>query len=516
MKQDCIMRKFLIGLGLLVFLTLSLAVATLATGTIDSGSIRMLLNVMLGVSGPEANEGDVRQRYKVPDGFTLQLYASDLPRARFLRFTPAGDLLVSRPHAGDILLLRRDVDGDGRPDAKETLINGLRRPLGMDIIGNWLYIAESNRIGRVRFDSNTGTVEGLIEPVVEGLTDDGNHWSKTIRIGTDNKLYLSQGSTCNICKEDDPRRATMMRFELDGSQPEIIATGLRNSVGFDWAPWSGAIYATENGRDLLGDDTPPCELNRIEVGRFYGWPFFYGDNHPDPDMGNDPLAGQRVPTSPAHNFRAHNAPLGMTFLDGDKLPAQYQRSALVALHGSWNRSSPDGYKVVALEWTADGIEEHDFMTGFNQDGEISGRPVDVAQGPDGAIYISDDYAGAIYRVSYGAPDSAAASNANILPIALPVESRLDAQPPAWLADADLATMANNGKELYSRHECRNCHEEGENPKRLDGLAQRLGYDAIIKVLEAPPSPMPAFPLSETERRELAVFLLWRPTGNGGR
>jgi len=493
-------------------LILGLAGAMLATGTIDSSSLRMILNVMAGVSGPVANDGVVRQRYKVPDGFTLELYATDVPRARFLRFTSAGDLLVSRPHEGDILLLRRDANSDGKPDGREILIKGLHRPQGMDIIGNWLYIAESNRIGRVKFDSATGTVDGIIQPVVEGLTDDGNHWSKTIRIGADNKLYLSQGSTCNICKEDDPRRATMMRFELDGSQPEIIATGLRNSVGFDWAPWSGAIYATENGRDLLGDDTPPCELNRIEVGRFYGWPYFYGDNIPDPDMGDDPLAGQREPTSPAHKFRAHNAPLGMTFLEGDKLPTQYQRSALVALHGSWNRSSPDGYKVVALDWTADGIEERDFLTGFNQDGNISGRPVDVAQGPDGAIYISDDYAGAIYRVSYGVPNNGAAGSA---PVALPTVSRLDAQPPAWLAGADLETMASHGSELYHRLQCRTCHEEGENPKRLDGLAQRLGYSAVIDVLEAPPSPMPVFPLSENERRELAVFLLWRPRESTG-
>jgi glucose/arabinose dehydrogenase len=489
-----------------------MAGAMLATGTVDSSSLRMLLNVMAGVSGPVASDEILRDRYKVPDGFTLELYAADLPHARFLRFTPAGDLLVSRPHEGDVMLLRRDTDGDGRPDARETLVEGLQRPLGMDISGDWLYIAESNRIGRVRFDSATGTVDGTIQPLVEGLTDDGNHWSKTIRISPDNKLYLTQGSTCNICTEDDPKRATMMRFELDGSKPETIATGLRNSVGFDWAPWSGAIYATENGRDLLGDDIPPCELNRIEAGRFYGWPYFYGDNFPDPDMGDDPLAGQREPTAPAHNFRAHNAPLGMTFLVGDKLPTQYQRSALVALHGSWNRSSPDGYKVVSLHWTADGIEEHDFLTGFYQDGNISGRPVDVAQGPDGAIYISDDYAGAIYRVGYGAHGGAAATS-NSMPTATPAASRLDAQPPAWLADADLATMANRGNELFQRYKCRSCHEEGENPKRLDGLAGRLGYGAVIDVLEAPPSPMPVFPLSKTERRELAVFLLWQPQGS---
>ena len=289
------MRKFVIGFGVLLLLVLSIPIFLLASGTTDSSSLRVLLNSMAGVSGPEANSEIVRQQYKVPDGFTLELYEANLPRARFLLFTPSGDLLVSRPYSGDIVLLRRDKDGDGSPDARATLIDGLERPLGMDISGDWLYIAESNRVSRIRFDSGTGTVDGELQPIVEDLTDNGNHWSKTIRIGQDKKLYLAQGSTCNICEEEDPRRATLMRFELDGSQPEIIATGLRNSVGFDWAPWNGALYATENGRDLLGDDLPPCELNQIEKGHFYGWPYFYGDNIADPDMGDDPLANERRP-----------------------------------------------------------------------------------------------------------------------------------------------------------------------------------------------------------------------------
>jgi glucose/arabinose dehydrogenase len=504
------MRNFLVLLAVLALLITGLAGVMLGTGIIDSSSLRMLLNVMAGVSGPEANDTVVRQRYTVPDGFKLALYAADLPRARFLRFTPAGDLLVSRPHSGDIVLLRRDADGDGKPDARETLVTGLERPLGMDISGDWLYIAESNRIGRVIFDSTTGTLGSAYQPIVEGLTDNGNHWSKTIRIGADNKLYLAQGSTCNVCEEDDNKRATMMRFDLDGSHPQTIATGLRNSVGFDWAPWSRELYATENGRDLLGDDIPPCELNRIEAGRFYGWPYFYGDNIPDPDMGPDPLANEREPTAPAHKFRAHNAPLGMTFLNAAHLPPDFKRSALAALHGSWNRSSPDGYKVVSLHWTADGIEERDFLSGFNQDGDISGRPVDVAQGPDGAIYVSDDYAGAIYRVTYAPSSSGAPGNSAAAPMALPAVNRLDTHPPEWLATADLVTMADRGRKLYQQYECATCHEQGENPVRLDGLDRRLGYSAVIEVLEAPQSPMPVFPLSATERRELAVFLLRQP------
>jgi glucose/arabinose dehydrogenase len=500
------MRKFLIGLAGVALLLAGAVAALLATGTIDTGSLRMVLNVMTGASGPPADAVVVRQRYQVPTGFVLELYAADLPRARFMRITPAGDLLVSRPHAGDILLLRRDANGDGRPDATETLISGLERPLGMDISGDWLYIAESNRIGRVFFDSHAGKLGGDYQPLVEGLTDNGNHWSKTIRIGPDNKLYLSQGSTCNVCAEEDARRATLMRFALDGSGGEIVATGLRNSVGFDWAPWDGALYATDNGRDLLGDDFPPCELNRIETGGFYGWPFFNGDNIPDPDMGADPLAAQRQPLKPAYGFRAHNAPLGMTFLNAETLPPLYQRSALVALHGSWNRSSPDGYKVVSLRWTDNGIEERDFLSGFNHDGDISGRPVDVAQGPDGVVYVSDDYAGAIYRVSY----RPGGDSAGVAPVVAPVVNRLDTQPPEWLQGADLAGMARRGGDLYQRHQCASCHEHGENPLRLEGLGQRMGYGAVIDTLRAPQAPMPVFPLSETEQRELAVFLLWQP------
>jgi glucose/arabinose dehydrogenase len=498
------MRKFLIGLGAIVLLLASVPALLLATGTIDSTSLRMMLNVMAGISGPTASIDILQRRYTVPEGFSLALYANDIPRARFLRFTPAGDLLVSRPHSGDIILLRRDADGDGLPDGRETLLSDLRRPLGMDFSREWLYIAESNRIGRIRFDSADGATLGEYQTVVDDLTDNGNHWSKTLRVGPDGRLYLAQGSTCNVCEEDDPRRATMMRFNPDGSAGEIIATGLRNSVGFDWAPWSGDIYATDNGRDLLGDDFPPCELNLIEPGKFYGWPYFNGDNLPDPDMGTDPLARERTPLPPAHGFRAHNAPLGITFLDGDDLPADYRRSALVALHGSWNRSSPDGYKVVSLHWEEHGIEERDFLAGFNLDGEISGRPVDVAQGPDGAIYISDDYAGAIYRVSHGDPGRASS------PPLTPVTDKLDKAPPGWLAGANLPEMAAQGEALYRQHECRSCHEEGENPKLLDDLADRMGYAAVIDALVAPQSPMPVFPLSQAERRALAVYLLRKP------
>jgi glucose/arabinose dehydrogenase len=497
------LRKLVIGLLTVLVLLACIPLVLIVSGTINSNSLKMILNVLMGLEGPPATATSVKQRFQLPPGFHLELYAANLPKARFLRFTPGGDLLLSRPHSGDIILLRSDANGDGQPDAVITLLDGLKRPAGMDFDGDTLYIAESDRIGRVAFDSANGRLAGDYEPLIEGFTDDGNHWSKTLRVGPDRLLYLSQGSTCNICVEEDERRATMMRFRPDGSGAEIFATGLRNSVGFDWAPWNGGLYATDNGRDLMGDDFPPCELNLVEQGRFYGWPYYNGANVPDPDMGPDPLAGQREPTPPVHDFRAHNAPLGITFIDGRNWPAGYERAALVALHGSWNRSIADGYKVVSLHWTDKGIEERDFLTGFNRDGDIAGRPVDVAQGPDGAVYISDDYAGAIYRVTYGdeghdwQPPSTPA----------PVVSRLDTEPPAWLAGADLPAMAERGAQLYFYYDCASCHEAGENPKRLTGLADRLGYDAVIDVLKAPQSPMPIYPLSETQLRELAVYLL---------
>jgi len=476
----------------------------LLTGTIDPGSIRMVLNVMTGRGGPPVNETLVGQRYRVPPGFVVGVYAADLPKARFLLTTPSGDLLVSRPHAGDILLLERDANGDGRTDGVRALLQGLRRPLGMALAEGWLYVAESTQVGRIRFDHATGTTIQPYEILVSGLTDNGNHWSKSLGVGPDGLVYLAQGSTCNVCSEADDRRATMMRFRPDGSGAEIIATGLRNSVGFDWAPWSGALYATDNGRDLLGDDFPPCELNRIEPGLFYGWPYFNGANVPDPDMGPDPLAGKRQPTPPVHGFSAHNAPLGIRFIDGSGWPPGYQRTALVALHGSWNRSEPDGYKVVSLQWSGDSIVERDFLTGFLVDGEVSGRPVDIAQGPDGAVYISDDYAGAVYRVAPGEPAQAADE-----PDGPALRgSALDASPPAWLAAADLPALREHGQRLYLQLGCRACHEQARNPRmNLADLANRRGYAAVMDVLAAPPPPMPIFPLEEGDRRALAVYLL---------
>jgi glucose/arabinose dehydrogenase len=393
------LRRFLVIAAASALALVAALAAFVLWGPIPISDKRVMLDFMLGRGIDPPSTATVAERLAAPTGMRVQVYSSDVPLVRVMLFTPEGDLIVSRTRAGVVSLLERDRDADGIADGHRVLFENLDGPHGLALHDGWLYVAERTAIRRVRFDAATGTASGSFEPVHTGLTTDGFHQTKTIGIGPDGWLYLAHGSSCNVCVEKDPRRATMMRLRPDGSDAGIYATGLRNSVGFDWAPWDGALYATDNGRDLLGDDFPPDELNRIEPGRFYGWPNVNGFGVADPDLGGD-YAGDPVPTHPAHGFRPHNAPLGIHFVRAATLPPGYERTALVALHGSWNRRTPDGYKVVALRWRDDGtIEESDFLTGFlNEDG-IIGRPAFVTEGPDGAIYVSDDYAGVVYRVS---------------------------------------------------------------------------------------------------------------------
>jgi len=361
-----------------------------------------MINMMsgwLGAGAPSAAQFGTRLR--VPPGFSVGLFAEQLPSVRFLRPLPGGGLLATTPREGKVWPLARGRDGDGHSDSKRPLLDHLNLPHGLDLLDDWLYVAEGDGIGRVRIDLKTGELRGRYERVVNGLPSEGNHWTRTVRFGPDGWMYVTVGSSCNVCIESDPRRAAMLRFRPDGRDPQIFATGLRNSVGFDWQPGTNDLYATDNGRDLLGDDFPPCELNLVKLGGFYGWPFANGDRVPDPNLGNGHEERIRDSIPPVHSFGAHNAPLGMVFLRHPSLPQEWRHAALVALHGSWNRTKKSGYKVVSLHWGANGaIAERDFMVGFEQNENVIGRPVDVAEGSDGTIYVSDDYASSIYWVKY--------------------------------------------------------------------------------------------------------------------
>jgi glucose/arabinose dehydrogenase len=399
MRIAKVVKWLLIGAGSLTAIGIVVAIGFVWFGPVAISDKTVLFNMLVGRSIGAPALDTINNRLQLPPGFKVNLFAGDVAGARFMRVTSQGDVLVSLPRTGQVIWLEHDGNNDGRSDSQHVLIDNLNRPHGLEIYDGWLYVGENDAIGRVRLDKTQSKLDGTYERIVTGLTGDGNHWSKTVRIGPDGYLYLSQGSTCNVCVEQDPRRASIMRFKPDGSDGQIIANGLRNSVGFDWAPWDNALYATENSRDLLGDDVPNDELNLIQAGGFYGWPYVHGFGVVDSEFGKDQATRIATSITPAHGFRPHNAPLGIHFL---RKPAPgYERSALVALHGSWNRSMSDGYKVVSLHWSADGkIEERDFLTGFLTDKGIIGRPVDVAEDNYGTIFVSDDLAGVIYRVTY--------------------------------------------------------------------------------------------------------------------
>jgi glucose/arabinose dehydrogenase len=473
-----------------------------------------ILNSLFGWGGEAPSAADVPGRLHVPPEYEIALYAV-LPKVRMLLATPRGDLLASIPREGRVVLLARDKDDDGLPDAVRDLLTGLDRPHGLALSPDgWLYVGEGTAVARVRFDVAAGEVEGKLERIVTGLPEGGNHWTRNVGVGPDGLLYVAVGSSCNVCLEEDERRAAMLRFAPDGSDGRIHARGLRNAVDFAWQPGTGALYATDNGRDLLGDDFPPCELNRVVDGGDYGWPVANGDRVPDPDFGAGAEARIAASTPPAFGFDAHNAPLGFTFLAHPAQPERFRGAALAALHGSWNRTTKDGYAVVSLHWDANGaIRSEDFVTGFLVDEEVFGRPVDVVEAPNsGTIYVSDDYAGAIYAIRRAGTTPEGALAASATAPAAPPRPAVD--PLAALSTEERALLRGRGEASYAALGCAVCHEPetsgaGVVAKPLAVLGARYDLATLTAFFVAPTPPMPVPALDEEGRRALAVYLLER-------
>ena len=336
----------------------------------------------------------------LPSDFEIGLFAPNLGPARFMALGPSDVLFVSVPRAGRILALP-DRDGDGVADTAIVFAVGLNLPHGLAFRGEDLYVAETDGVVRLR-DQDGDLASDEQEMIVEGLPSGGGHWTRTLGFGPDGKLYVSIGSSCNVCVEEDSRRAAIMQYDPDGTGARIYATGLRNSVGIAWHPETGEMWATDNGRDWLGDDLPPDEINIVGDGGFYGWPYCHGRSILDPEYGDPDRCESARP--PVVELQAHSAPLGLTFYTGIYFPDVYRGDLFVAYHGSWNRSVPTGYKIVRVRM-ADGapVEVEDFATGWLQEDTAWGRPVDILVWTDGSLLVSDDRTGAIYRIRYTGP-----------------------------------------------------------------------------------------------------------------
>ncbi|MCC7372446.1 MAG: PQQ-dependent sugar dehydrogenase [Chloroflexi bacterium] len=335
----------------------------------------------------------------VPSGFCLHDFATGLTAVRFMTYSPDGELYASLPSQGRIVRLP-DANKDGVADGVYTFASGLNKPHGLVFHNGYLYVAETNSVTRVR-DTNGDKVSDQTQRLA-ALPGDSVHWSRTIIVGSDGKLYVSIGSSCDACVETDARRATVMQFNADGTGGRVYSEGLRNAVGLARHPSTGQIWASGNERDGMGDNFPAEILSRLIDGADYGWPRCANGTTPDTRF----TGGCGGVTPPVMTFQAHSAPLGIAFYTGTRFPSTYQGNLFMAFHGSWNRTDPTGYKIVRVPFSNGQPtgQVFDFATGWLRgDDTVLGRPVDVVTAPDGGLMVSDDRANRIYRIVYGTP-----------------------------------------------------------------------------------------------------------------
>jgi len=350
-------------------------------------------------SNPQKKNSKDNMGITLPPGFHISIYADNVPGARSMALSPSGILFVGTRGQGNVYAVV-DTNKDFKADKVYTLAENLRMPNGVAFRNGSLFVAEISKI--LRFDNIENKLSNPPSPVVvyDKFPKDLHHGWKFIRFGPDGKLYVPVGAPCNICLSKNKIYGTITRMDINGSNLEIFASGIRNSVGFDWNPLTNVLWFTDNGRDMLGDNIPPDELNRAPVkGLNFGFPFFHGNGIPDPKFGIGKDPSDFVP--PAQELGPHVAALGMRFYTGNMFPAEYKNQIFIAEHGSWNRSEKIGYRISLVKLKNNkAVSYQPFATGWLKGNTVSGRPADLQIMPDGSMLVSDDYTGVIYRITY--------------------------------------------------------------------------------------------------------------------
>lgn len=419
---------------------------------------KQLRGIGPAVTNPPANIGQIIDQtppdqqnntnfpLKLPAGFSISTYSDKVPNARVMIYDNTGRILVSSPDTGKIFALTAPKAPNTQATVT-TVLQDLNKPHGLAIrcVPDHeickLYVAETDQLSEYNVDQNGAFInkKKLID-----LPAGGNHTSRTIMFmpyPDDSKLLISIGSTCNVCNEDDPLRATIQVFDTDTNKMSEFAKGLRNSVFMSIHPVNGKIWATEMGRDLLGDNIPPDEINIIDKNKNYGWPNCYGKNIHDDAFDKNTYIRNPCMTpfeTPSHiDIQAHSSPLGIAFVPEEGWPQEYWYNALVAYHGSWNRTEPNGYKIVRYRLDQDGnvLGSEDFITGWLQNGKALGRPVDIIIQPGGTILISDDKAGVIYKILYTPPSTELPLNNNLIRLTSPKSGDLITSPVRIIGEA---------------------------------------------------------------------------------
>lgn len=345
------------------------------------------------------------EKLSLPKGFKVSIYSNEVPGARQMALSPEGTLYVGTI-AQNLVYALPDRDRDGKPDKVVVVASNLNRPNGVCFRKGALYVGELGKISRyenIEASIDDPKKRSRLKPIVVNSSLPTREWHgyKYIRFGPDGLLYVPVGAPCNVGIQEDPRFATIMRMNSSGKNTHVFASGIRNTVGYDWHPQTKELWFTDNGRDYLGDNLPPDELNHApERGMHFGFPYRYGLNVPDPEFGY--IENKLKYTAPVVPLGPHVASLGMRFYTGEQFPAKYRGSIFICEHGSWNRTKKIGYRISRVSFNKDGSPDRYevFCQGFREDESFWGRPVDLCLMPDGSMLVSDDAGGAIYRISY--------------------------------------------------------------------------------------------------------------------